>query len=203
MRDELKRLQSELGITFIHVTHSQEEALALADLIVVMHQGRIEQYGTPRAVYNQPQTAFVARFMGGHNVFSGRVVSTEQGFALLSATGGQRFVVPAADVAVGQNLTFAIRSDKVRLAPAALPPPAAAPTAVPGVMASRRNALPATVRAIAYQGAWVQLLLETPELEECSVTLNDSTFFDKPVAVGSPVVATWAVEDVHVLRAER
>jgi putative spermidine/putrescine transport system ATP-binding protein len=68
MRGELKRLQRELGIAFIHVTHSQEEAMALADLVVVMHAGRIEQQGTPRDVFNRPRTEFVARFIGGHNV---------------------------------------------------------------------------------------------------------------------------------------
>jgi putative spermidine/putrescine transport system ATP-binding protein len=68
MRAELKRLQRELRITFIHVTHSQEEAMALADLVVVMNEGRIEQQGTPREVFNRPRTEFVARFIGGHNV---------------------------------------------------------------------------------------------------------------------------------------
>jgi putative spermidine/putrescine transport system ATP-binding protein len=68
MREELKRLQSELGITFIHVTHSQEEAMALADLVVVMEGGRIQQAGAPRSVFDQPETAFVARFLGGHNL---------------------------------------------------------------------------------------------------------------------------------------
>ena len=70
MRAELKRLQRELGITFIHVTHGQEEAMALADLVVLMNGGRIEQQGTPREVFNQPRTEFVARFMGGHNVLT-------------------------------------------------------------------------------------------------------------------------------------
>ncbi|WP_295371254.1 ABC transporter ATP-binding protein [Pseudacidovorax intermedius] len=68
MRAELRRWQKELGLTFIHVTHSQEEAMALADTMVVMNQGRIEQVGSPHAVYNAPATEFVARFMGGHNV---------------------------------------------------------------------------------------------------------------------------------------
>ena len=68
MRVELKRLQRELGIAFIHVTHAQDEAMALADVIVVMNEGRIEQHGTPREVFNRPRTEFVARFIGGHNV---------------------------------------------------------------------------------------------------------------------------------------
>ena len=68
MRAELRRWQKELGLTFIHVTHSQEEAMALADTMVVMNHGLIEQSGSPHEVYNKPVNEFVARFMGGHNV---------------------------------------------------------------------------------------------------------------------------------------
>jgi putative spermidine/putrescine transport system ATP-binding protein len=87
MRAELKKLQRELGISFIHVTHGQDEALALADEIVVMNRAAIEQAGPPREVYDAPRTEFVARFMGGHNV-----LALPQG-------------------------RFAIRSDRVRPAP--------------------------------------------------------------------------------------
>ena len=69
MRAELRRWQKELGLTFVHVTHSQEEAMALADTMVVMNHGVIEQVGSPHQVYNHPASEFVARFMGGHNVF--------------------------------------------------------------------------------------------------------------------------------------
>lgn len=92
MREELKRLQSELGISFIHVTHSQEEAMALADLVVVMNDGRIEQAAAPRDVFERPASVFVARFIGGHNVMSGAVVGEDPGSAV------------------------AIRADRVRLA---------------------------------------------------------------------------------------
>src|SRR6187401_254785 len=68
MRGELKRLQRELGISFIQVTHGQEEAMALADHIVVMNHGKIEQQGTARDIFHHPRTEFVARFIGGHNV---------------------------------------------------------------------------------------------------------------------------------------
>jgi putative spermidine/putrescine transport system ATP-binding protein len=70
MRSELARLQKDTGITFVHVTHSQDEALALADTVVVMNNARIEQSGTPTEVFNAPETEFVARFMGGHNVLT-------------------------------------------------------------------------------------------------------------------------------------
>ena len=71
MRVELKALQRRLGIIFVHVTHSQDEAMALADLAVIMKGGRIEQAGSPRELFNAPKTAFVARFIGGHNVLEG------------------------------------------------------------------------------------------------------------------------------------
>jgi putative spermidine/putrescine transport system ATP-binding protein len=70
MRAELKRLQRELGITFIHVTHGQDEAMALADLVVLMNAGRIEQQGSPREIFNHPRTEFTAKFIGGHNVIA-------------------------------------------------------------------------------------------------------------------------------------
>jgi putative spermidine/putrescine transport system ATP-binding protein len=91
VRAELKRFQRDLGISFIHVTHSQEEAMALADLIVVMSDGKIEQAGTPREIFNAPRTEFVARFMGGHNIIpvDGRKVSVRTDkLKLLSAPNG-------------------------------------------------------------------------------------------------------------------
>ena len=70
MRTELKKLQRELGITFIHVTHGQDEAMALADIVVLMNAGRIEQQGSPREIFNHPRTEFTAKFIGGHNVIA-------------------------------------------------------------------------------------------------------------------------------------
>jgi putative spermidine/putrescine transport system ATP-binding protein len=78
VRAELKRLQKELEISFVHVTHSQDEAMALADLIVVMNHGRIEQQGSPHEIFTKPATEFVARFIGGHNI-----ISTAQGLLAL------------------------------------------------------------------------------------------------------------------------
>jgi putative spermidine/putrescine transport system ATP-binding protein len=92
MREELKRLQLELGLTFIHVTHGQDEAMALADLMVVMLDGRIEQAGSPREIFDRPATAFIARFMGGHNVLSGELIGASGKVAL--RTDRARLVPP-------------------------------------------------------------------------------------------------------------
>ncbi len=93
VREELKRLQKELGLTFVHVTHSQDEALALADLVVVMSEGRIAQAGPAREVFNRPANAFTARFIGGHNVLEG--------------------------APLGRSGRLAVRSDRIRLGLAA------------------------------------------------------------------------------------
>ena len=92
MREELKALQTRLGISFVHVTHSQDEAMALADLVVVMNHGRIEQAAPPREVFNHPATAFVARFIGGHNV-----IALADGLPIPAPPGGARHVAVRAD----------------------------------------------------------------------------------------------------------
>ena len=94
MRAELRHWQKELGLTFIHVTHSQEEAMALADTMVVMNHGRIEQFGSPQTIFGQPASEFVARFMGGHNI-----LKSSQG---LVAVRGDRIQVSLANASVSQ-----------------------------------------------------------------------------------------------------
>ncbi|MDJ0949134.1 MAG: ABC transporter ATP-binding protein [Alphaproteobacteria bacterium] len=189
MRDELRRLQIELGITFVHVTHSQEEAMALADLIVVMDHGRIEQVGAPRTVYSEPATLFVARFIGGHNIITGTVAEQGNGIATLSGPGGQRFRVPSPSVPTGASIAFAVRADKIALEKAAQT------QSTDG----HSGALPGTVTSVEYQGAWVQVGLDAAGVDEFTVALNESAFFDQPVEVGDQVSAVWALEHVHLL----
>ncbi|MFO6420947.1 ABC transporter ATP-binding protein [Hylemonella sp. W303a] len=101
MRAELRRWQKELGLTFIHVTHSQEEAMALADLMVVMNHGVIEQAGAPNEVYNRPVNEFVARFMGGHNVLDtaqGKVAVRNDHLRVLPASNEQGIPATITDV---------------------------------------------------------------------------------------------------------
>jgi putative spermidine/putrescine transport system ATP-binding protein len=103
MREELKSLQTRLGISFIHVTHSQDEAMALADLVVVMNGGRIEQTAPPRDVFNRPASAFVAKFIGGHNVLPAAVARVN-----IKATNGEGAFV-------------AIRADRMTVQPGTAP----------------------------------------------------------------------------------
>ena len=90
MRQELRQMQRELGITFVHVTHTQLEAIALADLVVVMEKGKIRQAGAARDVYDSPKDRYVAEFLGGQNVLSGRIQSVNGKHAVMAPHGGDR-----------------------------------------------------------------------------------------------------------------
>src|ERR1700736_2402075 len=107
MRQELRRMQRELGITFVHVTHTQLEAIALADVVVVMEKGKIKQAGAARDVYDQPRDRYVAEFLGGQNVLSGRITRIEGDSAMISQpnrSGTEVKLGPDARVAVGDKI---------------------------------------------------------------------------------------------------
>ena len=117
MRAELKRWHRELGMSFIHVTHSQEEAMALADLVVVMNQGRIEQAGSAREVFERPRTEFVARFIGAHNVIdtpAGRIAVRTDRLRLDApgaAAGGPVVLVAEVEYQGAQVLVHLVAAD--------------------------------------------------------------------------------------------
>lgn len=114
MRIELKRLQEKVGITFIYVTHDQEEALAMSDRIAVMEKGRLAQVGTPEDIYNVPRTRFVADFIGESNFFSGRVVESRPGRLLVETNSGLTVFLPGSDNrSKGQPLQFSVRPEKM------------------------------------------------------------------------------------------
>ena len=113
MRAELKRLQSELGITFLHVTHSQDEAMALSDQIVVMNDAKIQQSGSPRDIYNNPETEFVAKFLGGHNVimWKEKLISIRSDlFSLERSKGNLKCTVNAIEY-FGDNVNVSVEGD--------------------------------------------------------------------------------------------
>jgi putative spermidine/putrescine transport system ATP-binding protein len=194
MRGELRRTQEELGITFVHVTHTQLEAIAVADMVVVMTQGRIEQAGTAREIYTRPHSAYVARFMGGHNVFSGRLAAVANGYARLLGDSGEPYVVPLPPSSMGQQpvVWFAVRRDCIELAHAAQDG-ALAPTAP--------NTLCGTLQAIEYQGSYVKVTIHRAARTELIAHVSDRHFFPLHVQKGDRIVARWAVEDAHVLGA--
>jgi putative spermidine/putrescine transport system ATP-binding protein len=195
MREELKHFQRRLGISFIHVTHSQEEALALADLVIVMNAGRIEQAAPARTVFDQPATIFVARFIGGHNVFGCTVEAADANGARLRGPHGIAIETTQRGLAPGASVHVAIRSDRMQLSRAAQRLRAVGA----GDIAVARNALPSRVAAIEYQGAVVKLRLEADWGEELTVALSDQSFYGAPVAEGDMVTIEWDGADMHVV----
>ena len=115
MQVELKRIQNEVGLTFVHVTHDQEEAMTMADTVAVMNAGRIEQLGPPQELYDLPRTAFVANFLGRSNLVPGTVVDGGDGVLGIDA-GGVRMQLPASRAAATEgDVLVGIRPEKVQL----------------------------------------------------------------------------------------
>ena len=123
MRGELKKIQRELGLTFVHVTHSQEEALALADLVVVMNAGRIEQAAPARDVFGAPRTEFVARFIGGHNVIKdGPASMAVRADRIAVMKGGMGLPATVRDIEyLGATVSVALQADQLGELTAVLP----------------------------------------------------------------------------------
>ena len=116
MQLELKRLQQELGITFVYITHDQEEALNMSDRIAVMKDGRFDQLDTPDNIYNRPRTAYVASFVGNANVLQGKVNKIEGDVATLLTNGGTvKISCGAQKLVCGEDAVFALRSEHVKL----------------------------------------------------------------------------------------
>lgn len=179
MRAELKRLQRQLGIGFVHVTHSQEEAMALADLIVVMKDGKIDQSASPREIFERPATPFVAHFMGSHNVISGRVASSAEGLTHFEVPGGPTFASRGEGRSPGEPIAVAVRADRVRLGESPV-----AGFGFTGLLST-----------IEFLGPTVKLVASAPGLEEFTVILGEDEFVRTPVAMGEPVPLSWTERD--------
>jgi len=183
LREEIRALQKELGITTIFVTHDQEEALSMSDRIVVLSEGRAEQIGTPFEVYNFPRTRFVASFVGTLNLLAARVLDPAGRLSL-----DDRPVATARPLdghAAGETVTVALRPEAVTL----------------GAATPERNALPGTVDDVAFLGAVVRIRVR---LADQTVSIDA---FNQPTAAlpskGDPVTLTFAREDLLVLEGER
>ncbi|MCI8742689.1 MAG: ABC transporter ATP-binding protein [Lachnospiraceae bacterium] len=118
MQTELKRLQKKLGITFIYITHDQEEAINMSDKIVVIRDGLVEQAGTPSQIYDDPRTSYVAQFVGSANILTGTAVQVRGQEGILEHASGQAgFRTGARPVKEGETITVAVRGETIRIWP--------------------------------------------------------------------------------------
>ncbi|GAS98411.1 spermidine/putrescine transport system ATP-binding protein [Mycolicibacterium canariasense] len=193
MQVELKLLQQELGTTFIFVTHDQEEALSMSDRVAVMNDGRIEQIGTASAVYDAPESAFVAGFIGRQNSFTGTISSFDAaglnvrtaGLALYS-TRPAKGDVPAAG---GATVTAAIRPESVLVTEQAAPETPASSTA--GV-----NVVSGVLLGVSELGHSLQLVVHTGTDDRILARLPRSA--NPPTELGAPVSCSWSADAVRI-----
>ena len=182
MQLELKTIQEEVGLTFLHVTHDQEEAMTMADTVAVMNKGRIEQLGAPEELYELPRTAFVANFLGQSNLFTGTVGGTTSD-SLLVAVDGHPIVVPSARAQRHSGrVTVGVRPEKLRLFTQAPEPTA------------RQNSLgPGRVLDVSFSGVSTQYIIAVPGFSPLTVFAQNMVF--GPVAhVGTEVWVVWEIE---------
>ncbi|MBV8868781.1 MAG: ABC transporter ATP-binding protein [Acetobacteraceae bacterium] len=191
MRGELRRMQRELGITFVHVTHTQLEAIAVADLVVVMEQGRIEQAAPARDIFLTPRNAYVARFIGGQNVLSGAVERVVDGCALALTGTGTRLEIPIGRVplAGGDTVFASLRRDRV-----AVRRPATGEASRDLV-----NSVSGEVHAIENQGSYVKVTIDVGDGEDFVAHVLDENYFVDPIDIGERVIASWPASEVRLL----
>ena len=182
MQAELVRLHRQLGITFICVTHSHSEAFAMANRVVIMNEGRIQQIGTPQEIYRRAANRFVAEFVGGNNILAGTVQEVAGGKVTIAGPVGT-VVAPAPQdrtLAAGEAVTLVVPADRIRL----------------GAEAGQGgNEVPARITTVEFVGSSVTVFLETDGGAELNMQRSLHDMEATPLEVGQPVVARWSADE--------
>ncbi|MET9955695.1 ABC transporter ATP-binding protein [Streptomyces sp. NPDC006339] len=182
MQLELKRIQTEVGITFVHVTHDQEEAMTMADQVAVMNGGRVEQLGAPADLYENPRTTFVANFLGTSNLIEAEVAET--GDQVVVTAGGGRLRVPAercaSAVRAGEKVLVGVRPEKISLAHAD----------DAGEIAEGRNRVTGRIVDSSFIGVSTQYVVNSPAGAELQV-YEQNIERDTRLVPGAQVVLHW------------
>lgn len=187
MQGVLTELQKELGITFVYVTHSQSEAFAMADRVVIMSQGEIAQIGSPKEIYRAPANRFVAEFVGRNNILSGKVTeASESGIAISTPQGAFRAHASAAPVSVGAAASFTVSADLMT---------------VTADKPETCNAAQAKFISEEFVGSVVTLFLEGAEGQEFKVQMQERALDALSLAPGQPVWVSWDPQNANLLEA--
>lgn len=183
MQVELKHLQRKLGITFIYVTHDQEEALTMSDRIIVMNQGLIEQIGSPTEIYERPKTRFIADFIGETNIFEGTVTRKDNENIYIDCDGQEIKAVILDDGDIEGKVYLAVRPEKMDIG-----------TEVSG----DRSRLNCTFKERIYVGSITKLILTLPTGQE--VIVNETETNRTVVEEGGTLQISWHPDDSVLLR---
>jgi len=187
MQLELKRIQTELGTTFVYVTHDQEEALTMSDRIGVMCKGIVEQVADPREIYEHPKTTFVADFIGSLNALDFRVDEVANGLAVMRLGDGQRLVVPVgAGTQAGAHLRMAVRPERIRIEP------------LNGGAPDEGSRVEGTITELVYLGGLTHFHVDAGSAGRViSHRMDDEVA--SSLQPGGRVVLTWPAEHAYVL----
>lgn len=188
MQSELKTIQDEVGITFLHVTHDQEEAMTMADTVAVMNHGRIEQMGPPQELYELPRTGFVASFLGQSNLIPADVESVVGGDLVARTAAGAIRMPTSRAVATSGSITVGVRPEKLQLL-------GAPPTTDDNVLG------PGRITDLSFTGVSTQYTIEIPGIGPIAV-FEQNMVFGSVFAVGSEVWVRWRAEHTFGLDAD-
>ncbi len=183
MQLELKRIQTEVGITFVHVTHDQEEAMTMADCVAVMNAGRVEQLGTPADLYENPRTTFVANFLGTSNFIGAEVDSTSGDDIVLKAGGGKLVLHRArasAPATTGGKILAGVRPEKISLTHAD----------DAGGIPEGRNRITGRITESSFIGVSTQFVVDSPVCPDFEVYVQNVNR-DARLVPGAEVVLHW------------
>jgi spermidine/putrescine transport system ATP-binding protein len=190
---ELKRIQRDVGITFVYVTHDQEEALTMSDRIAVMNHGLIEQVADPETVYERPATTFVAGFIGVSNLMPGEVVTANGGAAELRLDAGPTVrTTDALEVGAGQRAYAVVRPEKLLLQDA-------------GDSSAGRASVEGQVESSLYLGTATQMVVRLGDDTRMTVLVPNADVEERRElpAPGEPARLSWSEENIHVVREAR
>ena len=194
MQVELKRIQREVGTTFLNVTHDQKEALSLSDRIAVMNEGKFLQIGTPDEIYETPRTVFVASFMGASNIFSGKVTSKRDGKIELETKQGSRIFAPAPeDVEDDEIAGVSVHPEMIRIEPLE--------ENAQQFDAEKHTAFRGIIKEVFYQGNFSEISVLIKESDmPLTVFLTRGAGLETPISEGQDVIVSWESRRNNVLR---
>jgi len=187
---ELKRIQRDVGITFVYVTHDQEEALTMSDRIAVMSNGVVEQVGTPEGVYERPRTTFVAGFIGVSNLMPGTVTAANRDRGTVRLDSGLELETRVDGIRAGERCHAVVRPEKLAIHHAS----EAAPDGLPSIEG--------VVESSVYLGTTTQIVVRLPGDVSMTVLVPNASEAERArlPGGGAPVRLTWAPEHMHVVR---
>lgn len=193
MQVELKRIQREVGTTFLNVTHDQKEALSLSDRIAVMHEGKFLQIGTPNEIYETPQTVFVASFMGATNIFLGRVVSKKDAKIELETKDGFRIFAPAPeDIGRDDIAGFSVHPELIRIGPV--------DTDAQPLDPQKQTTFDGIIKEVFYQGNFSEITVVITGIDmPLTVHLTRGSMSDVQLPEGQDVTLSWDYTSNNVL----